>query len=190
MNLDKYKWKLRILLVETPSYKDKDYLKTKDIFEKNMYNFHKRYVKMMTNQDPKLKFKIKLVGFDGEVKDTYDKLNPQVVFDVIEAMPMGHLRNKLDPKNLSLFADYNPETTIKGLGYKNKEKAMHTIDRIKNEPIRYQINVVNTMLGRAKSHPRQTKEMREAIKIFEKWLKDFGKKKDVLIRKEGRGVDV
>jgi hypothetical protein len=34
----------------------------------------------------------------------------------------------------------------------------------------YQKQVVNTMYNRAKYHPYQTSDMREAMKIFEKWL--------------------
>ena len=33
--LKKYKYKLRILYVRTPSYQDKDYLKTKEKYENN-----------------------------------------------------------------------------------------------------------------------------------------------------------
>jgi hypothetical protein len=83
-------------------------------------------------------------------------------------MPMGNFT----PTKLSLFADYNPSITIKGLGYKDKEKAEYTIKKIKNKSLKYQKSVVSTMLGRAKSHPNQTKGMRDAIKIFEKWLKE------------------
>lgn len=34
------------------------------------------------------------------------------------------------------------------------------------------------MLGRAKNHPHQTKGMKDAIKVFEKWLKDYKKLKN------------
>ena len=73
--------------------------------------------------------------------------------------------------NLSLYADYNKKTTIKGLGFKNKEKALHTLKVIKNKPLKYQISVVNTMIGRAKNHPHINKDMKEAIKVFQKWKK-------------------
>ena len=29
------------------------------------------------------------------------------------------------------------------------------------------------MLGRAKNHPNKTKDMDDAIKIFNKWIKDY-----------------
>ena len=89
-------------------------------------------------------------------------------------MPLAKLKEqfpKLKPKNLSLYSDYHKETTIHGLGFKNKEKAIFTIEKIKNEPIKYQKSVINTMIGRAKTHPHQTEDMREAIVIFKNWIK-------------------
>jgi hypothetical protein len=168
MSLKKYKWKNRILLVETPSYKKKRYIKTINIFKKNIYNFHKRYVKFISKKG--LEFKIKLIGFDGGVKMIMEELNPKKVFNTIDDMPMGHLRKKVKPKNLSLYSDYNPETTIKGLGFKDGEKAIFTIEKIKNEPMNYQVRVINTMLHRALNHPNKTKDMEKAIKIFKNWL--------------------
>lgn len=74
-------------------------------------------------------------------------------------------------KNLDLYSDNNPETTIKGLGFKNKDKAIYTINKIKKFDLTYQKNVVVTMYFRAKHHPNKTKDMKEAMKIFEKWMK-------------------
>jgi hypothetical protein len=176
--MEKYKFKLRILYVRTPSYQNKDYIKTKEKFEKNLKRFHKRYVKMITKVDKKKDFKIKLVGFDGKVKKKYRKLSITKVFEDIDKMPMGHLRKKLKPINQSLYADYNKLTSNKGFGFANKEKALDTIKKLKKEKIKYQVYVVTTMLGRAKSHPHQTQGMRDAIKIFKKWLIDYKKYKN------------
>ncbi len=176
--LKKYKYKLRILYVRTPSYQDKNYIKTKEKYDKNLKRFHKRYVKMITKVDKNKDFKIKLVGFDGKVKKTYEKLSVTKVFQDIEKMPMGHLRKKIKPINLSLYSDYNKSTSNKGFGFANKEKALDTIKKLKKEKIRYQVYVVTTMLGRAKSHPHQTQGMRAAIKVFKKWLNDYKKSKN------------
>ena len=94
---------------------------------------------------------------------------------MVDKMPMGGEVNnkKLKPLNLSLFSDYKPSTTMPGLGFKDKEKAIFTIKAIKNRPIKYQINVISTMLGRAKNHPNKTKNMNEAIKVFNKWIKEY-----------------
>ena len=94
-------------------------------------------------------------------------------------MPMSkeNYEGKLKPLNLSLYSDYKPETTLKGLGFKNKEKATYTIDTIKDRDKKYQVNVVSTMLGRAKKHPNKTADMDEAILVFEKWMLDYKKSK-------------
>ena len=95
-------------------------------------------------------------------------------------MPLGDLKkinSKIKPKNLSLYSDYDKSTTTKNLGFKNKEKALYTVNKIKNRDLKYQINVVATMLGRAKKHPNKTKEMNAAIKVFNKWMKNYKKNK-------------
>ncbi len=70
-----------------------------------------------------------------------------------------------------ISVDYFPD-----FGYKNKEKALYTIKKLKGKHIQYQVSIIFTMLSRAKNHPYQTEGMREAIKVFEKWLKDYEKK--------------
>ena len=77
-------------------------------------------------------------------------------------------------KGISLYADYHPKESMKGLGYSNWEKALLTLEKIKNKPMKYQLAVVNTMKNRAKYHKYQTKNMLEAIKVFDKWLKNHG----------------
>ncbi len=72
--------------------------------------------------------------------------------------------------NTSLYEDKHPQTSLKGTGFKNKEKALHTIKIISDKPINYQKQVVNTMYNRAKYHPYQTKDMKEAMKVFKEWL--------------------
>ena len=85
---------------------------------------------------------------------------------------MGKIESKLkiNKKGLSLYEDYNPKTTVKGLGFKDEKTAIQTIKLIKNKPLNYQKNVINTMYYRAKYHPNQTQNMRKAMKIFKKWL--------------------
>ena len=175
MNLEKYKWKNRVILIETSSYKDINYIKTKEIYEKNIKEFHKRFVKLLTNRGKDLKFKISLIGFDGDVKKVYKKLEPKKVFKLVDKMPMGKLmkeNSNLKPKNLSLYSDYNKETTITGLGFKDKEKAVETLKKIESKSLNYQKQVVNTMIGRAENHPHKTNGMTDAVKVFKKWLRD------------------
>lgn len=172
--IQKYKNKLRLLVVYTDSYKNKDYLDAKNIYQDNIKEFHKRYVKMIVYKYSKNNtnpiFKIQLIGFDGTVKHTYNKMNKNNIFRDIEKMPMGNVRN---PINLSLYEDYNKETTIKGLGFKNKNMALETIKKIKNKSLTYQKNVIITMYNRAKHHPYRNKDMEEAMKVFKKWLSKY-----------------
>ena len=174
MNLGKYKWKSRILLVSAPNYKDKIYLETKKKYQAKIKDFHKRHVKLICKINRKEKSFINLIGFDGKSKKMMDKLNYKIVFKIIDKMPMS---KKFKPINLSLYSDYNPKTTTQGLGFKNMEKAIYTIKTIKNRPIKYQVNVIATMLGRAKNHPNKTREMEDAIKIFSEWMKKYKIKK-------------
>ena len=94
-------------------------------------------------------------------------------------MPLGKIlkNKKIKPLNLSLFSDYNPKTTTHGLGFKDKDKALYTIRKIRKRNKKYQINVIATMLGRAKKHPYKTKQMKEAIKVFSVWMKNYKKSK-------------
>ena len=172
--MEKYKWKNRILLIKTPNYNNKKYRDIKNLYENNLQEFHKRYVKFLTDRNKNYKFQIELYGFDGNLKKKLESLNISNLFKLIDQMPLAKLKEqfpKLKPKNLSLYSDYHKETTIHGLGFKNKEKAIFTIEKIKNEPIKYQKSVINTMIGRAKTHPYQTEDMREAIVIFQNWIK-------------------
>jgi hypothetical protein len=159
----------RYLYFIIPGYKDEKYITAKKKYNDNLYEMHKRFIKTKTVVDKKNGFEIRLIGFDGKCKKKYNKLDIKKLFDDIEKMPMGKLRAK---KGLSLYADYNPKTTLKGTGFKDAETAKKTIDLIKDKNIVYQRRVIQTMLNRAKYHPHQTKGMKEAIKIFEKWIKD------------------
>lgn len=181
MNLEKYKWKNRLLLIETDDYKNEKYLETKKIYEDNLQQFHQRYIRFQTYKNKNNKFNIKLIGFDGTVKKEFKKLNPNTIFKLIKKMPISQIQNqenaRIKPINLALYSDYIIGSTIHGLGYGTKEKALYTIKKIKNKPINYQVSLVNTMLGRAKNHKYRNKDMDEAIKVFNQWLKDYKKNK-------------
>ena len=116
-----------------------------------------------------------LIGFDGTEKAQLNTINLKKIFTLVDKMPMNKLikDKKFRPLNLSLFSDYKPETTLKGLGFKDKEKALFTVSAIKKRPIKYQVNVIATMLGRAKNHPNKTKDMNGAIVVFKKWMENY-----------------
>ena len=112
MNLEKYKWKSRILLVSTPNYKDRIYLEAKKIYQAKIKDFHKRYVKLICKINIKEKSSINLIGFDGKSKKKMNNVNHKTIFKIIDKMPLS---KKFKPINLSLYSDYNPKTTTHGL---------------------------------------------------------------------------
>ena len=174
--IKKYRWKCRVLLVKTPDYKNQKYKKAKKLYQKDIKHFHKRIIKLVSKKTDK-DFSIELYGFDGTKKQTFKNFNSRDIFKIIDRMPMSKILKdkKIKPLNLSLFSDYNPKTTTYGLGFKDKEKALHTVKAIKNRDLKYQVNVIATMLGRAKKHPYKTKNMKDAIKVFSLWMKNYKK---------------
>ena len=66
MVLSKYRNKYRILYVKTPSRSNKEYNNVLKIYQKNIREFHKYCVKMVTKRDKR--FSIELIGLDGKVK--------------------------------------------------------------------------------------------------------------------------
>lgn len=165
----------RYLCIITPGYKDPNYIKTKQNYNDNLYEMHKRLIKIKTIVNKNKKFEIRLIGFDGKCKKIYKKLNIKQLFDDIKKMPMGYIRSNSIKPGLSLYSNYNPKTTIKGTGFKDIETAKHTLNIIKDKDISYQRRVIQTMYNRAKFHPHQTKKMRDAMKIYKDWLEKHKK---------------
>ncbi len=120
-------------------------------------------------------FQIKLFGYDSSLKFLSNKYNslPKII-NLIDNMPMGKIEKK---KSIELFTNAHPKSTIHGLGFKNKNTAIQSLKKIKNKPIKYQKQVATTMFYRAKYHPHQTKNMKDAMKIYEKFLKKIKKLK-------------
>ena len=172
----KYKWKCRILVVKTPNYKNFYYKKAKKLYQKNIKNFHKRSIKLISKKVKK-NFSIDLIEFDGKKISTLKIFEIKKIFKIFDQIAMTKIikNKKIKLLNLSLFSDYNPQTTTFGLGFKDKNKALHTVNTIKDRELKYQVNVVSTMLGRAKKHPYKTKNMTEAIKVFSAWMKNYKK---------------
>ena len=175
MTFKKYLLKCRLLVLNTPNYIHSEYKRSKDLYQKDIKGFHKRYIKLITKLDKSKKFKVILTDFDGRKKNELDKVYTKKIFEIVDKMPMNKfIKDKnFKPLNLSLFSDYKPETTLKGLGFKDKAKALFTVSAIKKRPIKYQVNVIATMLGRAKNHPNKTKDMNDAIIVFKKWMENY-----------------
>ena len=90
---------------------------------------------------------------------------------------------------MSLYTDNHPKTTIHGLGFKDEKKAKESIKILNNKVKTKEITLirmmqtVNTMLNRAKYHPHQTEGMRQAMKIYEDWMKKYLLKKSTVSNK-------
>jgi len=73
-----------------------------------------------------------------------------------------------------LFTDENPATTIKGTGYKNKFIAQRTIKLTSQPGVRYkQYWTIRAMRERAAHCLNQTKDMQDAIAVFDEWLTSY-----------------
>jgi hypothetical protein len=163
-----------ILSYSLDQIKKKDnFLKKYKIYEKEL---KKRNVILLIkkNETRKQLFNISLYGYDGGLKFVTNKLNSiPVIIKTIDNMPMG----KIELKSIELYTNSHPETTIKGTGFKNENTAKKTIKLIKNKSKHYQFLVINTLFQRAKYHPHQTDNIKKAMKIFDKWLKNYKKNK-------------
>ena len=129
--------------------------------------------------------KIDLYGYDKNLKYSTNNITEEEfkrIFEEIDKMPMRkeEMRMKDFSDDLTsmtggdseLYTDRNPKTTLKGTGYKDEKKARETIKLVKSRSKTYQKYVINTMYYRAKHHKYQTADMRKAMKIFKKWLKN------------------
>ena len=110
--------------------------------------------------------------------------------------------------NMSLYADYHPDSSVKGFGYKNKEIALKTIrklekmdkngelekkligkskrkgkridaEQINNKIRSYKLQVINTMYNRAKFHKFRSNDMLGAMKVFNEYLDKLKRVKDI-----------
>ena len=116
-------------------------------------------------------FNISLYGYDSKLKYVSNKITciPHII-KLIDAMPYGKMEKI---KSIELYTNAHPKTTIKGTGYKNKKTALHTLELIKDKPLKKQFLIINVLYQRAKYHKNQTKDMIQAMNVFEKWLKKY-----------------
>jgi hypothetical protein len=76
-----------------------------------------------------------------------------------------------------LYNDLHPDKSLKNTGFKDKSTAISTIKLVEKRSLRYQFDVINTMYNRAKYHPHITDNIKEAMSVFKKWLKNYSKLK-------------
>ncbi len=78
---------------------------------------------------------------------------------------------------MGVFNDNPPNKKPKfRLGYGNANKARKSIRLLKKQPYQYQVQAAHTLYYRAKYHKYQTKGMKEAQKIYRKFLKTLKRK--------------
>ena len=142
------------------------------------------------NNDRKQLFNISLYGYDGKLKYISNKINciPDII-KKIDAMPFGKIeknkkKNKKNKKNkniksIELYTDAHPKSTVHGTGYKNKETAEKTLLLIQKKSKKYQFLIINVLYQRAKYHKHQTQGMKDAMKVFKKWLDNYQKEKKI-----------
>ena len=61
MNFKKYIWKCRLLVLNTPNYTNREYKNSKDVYQKHIKEFHKRFIKLVTKLDKAKKFSVSLI---------------------------------------------------------------------------------------------------------------------------------
>jgi Cu-Zn family superoxide dismutase len=81
-------------------------------------------------------------------------------------------------RGFQLFND-NPrgKSRLRGLGYGTRKKAVNSIRRLKKMPRAYQHQAATTMYYRAKYHKYRTRGMKNAMKLYGKYLKTLKQKK-------------
>jgi hypothetical protein len=163
---------------------------SKDLIKKK-YNFllkyktfksdlEKRNVYLIIKKDNNRSqlFNISLYGYDGKLKYLSNKITciPHII-KLIDNMPYGKIEKH---KSIELYTNAHAKTTIKGTGYKNKKTALNTLKLIKDKPLKKQFLIINVLYQRAKYHKNQTKDMIQAMNVFEKWLKKYKKTKTIM----------
>lgn len=79
----------------------------------------------------------------------------------------------------NLYNDLHPKKSLKNTGFKNEQMAIKTMNLIKKRSLRYQFDIINTMYNRAKYHPHRTIDMEKAMIVYNKWLKNYKKNKEI-----------
>jgi hypothetical protein len=88
---EKYKYEKRLVFVFGSS-KKKDFREAMKIYQNSKKELCRLFVKVIFVVNRK-KFRVYLVGFDGEIKNEYDSFNVENIKEEIQKMPMGNLIN-------------------------------------------------------------------------------------------------
>jgi hypothetical protein len=78
---------------------------------------------------------------------------------------------------MAVFNDNPPNKKPRlRLGYGTANKARMSVKKLKKQTRQYQVQVAHTLYYRAKYHKHQTKGMKNAMKIYGKFLKTLKRK--------------
>lgn len=110
-------------------------------------------------------------------KLTMAQYNLQSAFNYIDGKDGVVEGAEDDPRETGLFSEPGPGA-VKGTGYKDKETAEKSIvilDKLKKKDFKHAMSIATTMLNRAATHKHQTPDMKQAMKVYRKWI-DANKK--------------
>jgi hypothetical protein len=128
-------------------------------------------IKYIKNEERNELFTVELYGYDGKLKYKTNKINCiEHIIELIDKMPMGHEELAERIKSVELYTDAHKSKTIQGLGFKNKDSAIKSILAVSKLPIDQQFKIINVLYQRAKYHPYPTEGIKDAMKVFKKWL--------------------
>jgi hypothetical protein len=169
----------RILKISYSTDKKEKYEQFQKERKRYRDEFFQRNLEIISHRTSKRQnlFLIELYGYDGLLKYQTNKISSNTfptILSKIDKMPMG----KIEKKSFDLYTDAHPKTTLQGVGFKDADTAIRTIQKVEEskKSDHHKYLIIHTMFYRAKYHPNQTKDMKEAMKIFKDWL-DKKKKK-------------
>lgn len=99
-----------------------------------------------------------------------------------ESASAGRRRARRGDTKSHLYTDDNPATTLHGTGFKDGATARRTIALVSRRSLTYQMQTINTMLCRARGHPRRTAAMEDAIVVLRAWMDDYPARRDSVRR--------
>ena len=118
-------------------------------------------------------FSVKLYGYDSKLKQKWLYWPGwSAINTIVDKMPQRKKELKQKITNYSLYSDDHPSTTLKGIGFKNKEVAKQSIRILMNSKLTdtQKLRIANVMIQRALHHPHLNNDMKQAVKIYQTYL--------------------
>ena len=84
---------------------------------------------------------------------------------------------------MAVFNNAKRPTRVR-LQYGTAKRARNTIHRLRSQPIGYQRQAAQTMYYRARFHKHQTKNMKEAAKVYKQFLRQLSHRSSSHTRKK------